>query len=110
VNPHAPLYTATYDLAAWLLGHLDREPSVLAREMCRLALRLLDAAVFALKDRERLERLDEMDELLLRLRQRIRLGRGTGLFDERQALHALALCDLIGRQVGGWLRTLEGAE
>ncbi len=110
MNPRAPLYTDSYDLAAWLLKHLDERHSTVAGEICRLCLRLLDAVVLALKDRERWERLDEIDETLLRLRQRIRFAESIGLFDERQSLHALGLCDGIGRQVGGWIKSLERAQ
>jgi len=110
VNPRAPLYTDAYDLAAWLLGHLDQGADALSRDTCRVCLGLLDAVVLALKDRDRWERLDQADEALLRLRQRIRLAQDRGIFDERQALHALGLCDRIGRQIGGWQRSLEGAQ
>jgi hypothetical protein len=73
-------------------------------------LRLLDGVVLALKDRERLEALDEADRTLLQLRQRLRLAVPQALLDDRQALHGLARCDDIGRQLGGWLRRLEAAE
>lgn len=108
MNPRAPVYTATFDLAAWVLANLGRGP--LAWDTGRLCLALLDAVVLALKDRERWERLDAADENLLRLRQRLRLAQTTGLIDERQALHALGLCDDIGRQIGGWIKSLEEAQ
>jgi hypothetical protein len=110
VTPRAPLYTDAYDLAAWLLGHLDRRGDALSRDTCRVCLLLLDAVVLALKNRDRWERLDQADEALLRLRQRIRLAEDRGIFDQRQALHALARCDRIGRQIGGWQRSLEEAQ
>lgn len=107
---HAPLYAATYDLAAWVLGHLNERQDTLSAETCRMVLRLLDCVVLALKDRERLEHLDQADLILVRLRQRLRLAAGQALLDERQALHGLGRCDDIGRQIGGWLRRLEAAE
>jgi hypothetical protein len=107
---HAPLYTAAYDLVVWVLGHLNERHDSLSADTCRLALRLLDYIVLALKDRERLEVLDLADVTLLKLRQRLRLAPTQGLLDERQALHGLGRCDDIGRQIGGWLRRLEAAE
>ncbi len=106
----APLYVDTYDLANWLLGHLNERADPLSRDSCRICLGLLDAVVLALKHRERWERLEQADEALLRLRQRIRLIQEQRVFDERQALHALELCNRIGRQIGGWQRSLESAE
>jgi hypothetical protein len=106
----APLYTAAYDLAVWVLGHLNVRSDTLSLEICRLVLRLLDCVVLALKDRERLEHLDQADLTLLKLRQRLRLTVSQALLDERQALHGLGRCDDIGRQIGGWLRRLEAGE
>jgi len=80
---------------------LDQRADALSRDTCRVCLLLLDAVVLALKDRDRWEQLDQADEALLRLRQRIRLAQDRDIFDERQALHALGLCDRIGRQIGG---------
>jgi len=106
----APVYVDSYDLAAWLLGHLDVQASTLARDTCRLALVLLDQIVLALKNRDRWERLEQADETIIRLRQRIRLAHDAGFFDDRQALHALGRCDSVGRQIGGWQRSLEGSQ
>lgn len=106
----APLYTAAYDLADWILGHLKDRSDHLSADTCRLVLRLLDSVVLALKDRDRLEALDDADRTLLQLRQRLRLAATQALLDERQALHGLARCDDIGRQLGGWLRRLEAAQ
>jgi hypothetical protein len=109
-DSRAPLYTVAFDLAGWLLGHLNNRPDTLSCETCRLVLRLLDCIVLALKDRERLDNLDAADMILLQLRQRLRLAAGQAIFDQRQALYALGLCDDLGRQIGGWLKTLDGAE
>ena len=106
MNPRAPLYTDAYDLVVWLLNHLDERQDGLSRETCRTGLELLDHVVFALKTSERWEHLADADGALLKLRQRIRLIEGRGIFDERQALHALSLCERIGRQIGGWQRSL----
>ena len=106
----APVYTAAYDLTVWVLQHFNTRTDTLSNETCRLVLRLLDCIVLALKDRERLERVDEADRRLLALRLRLRLANTQALLDERQTLHALGRCDEVGRQLGGWLRHLEASE
>jgi hypothetical protein len=80
----APLFTDSYDLAAWLLGRLDREPSRLGADICRLALGLLDAVTEGLRARDDPSALLAADDLLRRLRLRLRLAGETGLLDERR--------------------------
>ena len=106
----APLYTASHDLVIWLLGHFNARSDHLSADTCRLVLTLLDCIVLALKDRDRLARLEQADQTLLRLRQRLRLAGTLALLDQRQCLHGLGRCDDIGRQIGGWLRRLDAAE
>jgi hypothetical protein len=106
----APLFTDTFSLCEWLLRHLDREQSSLARAVCDNALKLLEVITFALKNRLREERLDEADERLIALRMQLRLAGSIGLFNERQMLFALECSDRIGRQLGGWQRALDAAQ
>jgi hypothetical protein len=100
----APLFTDTYDLAAWLLGRLDADASRLAAEICRLALALLDVVTEALRQRDDPAALEEADDLLRRLRLRLRLAGEIQLLDERRMLHALERADLVGRQLGALMR------
>ena len=102
----APLYTDAFQLSAWLLQHLDSDPRVLARAICQRALRLLAMITLALKDRDRLASLDSADENLIVLRVELRLAAAIGVFTEDQLLHALGYADCIGRQLGGWQRSL----
>jgi len=103
----APLFTDTLTLTEWLLGHFDREDSRLARRLCDNALGLLETLALALKDRLREERVDEADERLIALRLQLRLMGITGRLDDRQLLYGLQLTDQIGRQLGGWRRSLQ---
>lgn len=100
----APIFTDTWDLCEWLLRHLQRDPSVLARTLCDDALALMDLIAWALKDWRRDERLEDADERLLALRLHLRLAGSLGLFEESQMLFALEATDRIGRQLGGWQR------
>lgn len=108
MNERAPIFTAAYRLARWTLEALDERPGTLAPALCRRSLALLEALALALKDRDREVRLDEADEALIQLRLSLRLAADIGLIEERQLLHALALADDVGRQLGGWFRALHG--
>ncbi len=104
---HAPLFTAAWDLSAWILKRWGSEPAVLPESLCREGLVLLDAVVYALKGIDRRDNLDAADLCLIRLRMRIRMAEETGLADGRQARFLLEQTDAIGRQLGGWMKTLD---
>lgn len=104
----APLFTDAFDLSAWLLGRLDGTPTPLAGELCRLSLALLDAITDGLRSREDQSALLDADDLLRRLRLRLRLAGAIGLLDERRMLHALGRADALGRQLGGLLHHRRG--
>lgn len=104
----APLFTDTYDLTAWLHGGLHEHPSTLARALCQLSLELLDMVADGLAERTGITELIEADELLVRLRRRLRLAGSIELLDERRMLHALDRADVIGRQIGALLRHRTG--
>jgi hypothetical protein len=66
---------------------------------------LLDLA-FALKDRDREARIDDADDVLLRLRTLLMLAVEVGRLSPEQYAHVLGMVDGIGRQIGGWKRSL----
>jgi len=102
----APIYADTFALTEWLLGRLDGSERLLGREICHDALRLTEAVVFALKGRSVGARLDEADERLIALRIKLRMAGSLGLLTDEQLLFAFQACDAIGRQLGGWLRSV----
>lgn len=102
----APLYTDTLALCEWMLGRLSSNAEPLARSLCYRVLTLHEAVLLALKDRRREERIDQADEELVLLRAELRLAAVLGYLEERQAVHALARANDIGRQLGGWRRAL----
>jgi hypothetical protein len=104
----APLYTDAFDLCQWLLGQLGEEPDALARRLCTTAMDLVEALALALKGWDRQLRIEQVDEHLLRLRIELRLAAACGLLAESQLLFALERADGIGRQLGGWIRSLDG--
>lgn len=102
----SPLYVDSFALCEWLLGHLGDVPRPLARSLCAHSLALLGAITLALKGRRRDEQLESADESLILLRTEIRLAAAVGDLTEPQMVFALEKADGIGRQLGGWLRSL----
>ena len=102
----APVYVDTLALCQWLLQHFGDDRRALPRTLCDCALALLEAVTLALKGRRREEHLDLADERLICLRTHLRLAESLGYLDQRQMLHALERADAIGRQLGGWLRSM----
>jgi hypothetical protein len=108
VKPPAPLFVHSFDLAGWVLAHFAERGDALSRELCARTLALLDHITLALQGQDRAGRLDEADETLVGVRLRLRLAEQLGWLDERQLMHALELADAIGRQIGGWQKSLAG--
>lgn len=98
----APIFADVFALAAWITERLDARPEGLPRELCQAARRLLADITLALKGRQRELYLDDADERLVILRVQLRLAAAAGYLREEQILHALALADRVGRQLGGW--------
>jgi hypothetical protein len=103
----APIFTASWDLCAWLLKKARAQPhDLLAQALAVEALRLLDTVTLALKNIDRENALLDADLILIRLRLRLRLAVETALLDDRQGQYALRQADDIGRQIGGWQKRL----
>jgi hypothetical protein len=102
----APLYTDTLALCDWVLQHFGEAEDVLGRALGESALALLRAVVLALKLPQPEAQIEAADEHLIVLRTYLRLAHGRGRLDEDQLLFALERADNIGRQIGGWLRSL----
>ncbi len=102
----APLYVDTFALCEWLLGRFGEDSRVLPAAICDEALKLLEAVTLALKGRRRDEQVEIADERLIGLRTRLRLAAAAGYLSESQMIHALDRADSIGRQLGGWMRSL----
>lgn len=102
----APLFVDAKRLCAWLLQNFDQCDSVLGRRIAATSLDLLRAVTLALKKRDREEQIERADEELIALRVELRLAEQVGLLDEDQLLYALEEADKIGRQLGGWRRSL----
>jgi hypothetical protein len=103
----APIFTASWDLCAWLLKKARAQPhDPLARTPAEEALRLLNTVTLALKNVDRENALADADLILIRLRLRLRLAVETDFLTDRQGQFALRQADDIGRQLGGWQKSL----
>jgi len=101
-----PLFVDALTLCQWLCEHLATVGEPLAQPILALSLDLLQILTLALKGRDREARIDEADELLIRLRTLLRLAVDCGRLTADQYGHVLGYVDDIGRQLGAWQRSL----
>ena len=104
----APLYTDTFRLCEWLLERFEADPGLLPGRILETGLDLHRGVCIALKSPVPEDLVEVADEDLIALRTYLRLAQSRGLLSEDQLLHALECADGIGRQLGGWLRSLQG--
>lgn len=106
-----PLHRDTLALCGVLLedmGEVGTE--VLGRHLATNALHLLDDVTLAVAGHRRRDRLEDADAGLRLLRTHLRLAHELGLFDRDLFLDLAGQADLVGRQLGGWLKRLRTAE
>lgn len=104
----APLHRDALALCGVLLedcGELGREAVV--RHLADNALRLLDEVTLAVAGKDRRERLEDADAGLLLLRTHLQLAESLELLDREGFLSLAEQADLVGRQIGGWLKKIE---
>ena len=104
-SDHPPLLADAYDLAVEMTKRFDESSSTLGQRIHRLSLDLLETVWVALHNRTP-DVLDEVDELLMRLRLALRLRVDLDGDDQAAMLATLELANSIGRQLGGLKRTL----
>jgi len=108
----APIYPATHDLLDWLVPHLEHWPRpqrfLLARQVMesatsfyRLILRARKAGLAA-----RADALLEADAELETLKALLRLGQERRYMSLGQYEHVSRLVSDVGRQLGGWRRSI----
>lgn len=102
----APIRADVEALVLWILGHFDEASDALGRALTTEVLGLLRAIGIALRQPDRFEQLDTADDHLIALRDILRVAEARRRIDERQLVHGLELADQIGRQLGGWIKSL----
>lgn len=104
----SPLYRDAFALCGVLMEELEKAAAYdqLRRHLGAGALRLLDAVTLALNGFERRRHLELADAELCTLRGHVRLAHELDVFDEETFLALAEQADVIGRQIGGWLKKL----
>ena len=104
----SPLYRDAFALCGVLLEELERETRYgrLRRRLGDTALRLLDSVTLAFGNFGRRDRLEEADAELAVLRTQLRLAYELEVLGEEMFLALAEQADLVGRQLGGWLKKL----
>jgi hypothetical protein len=110
----SPVFIKCYDLLRWLIPRtLDfpkRQRGVIARQVQQHAFSLYEALTDAAMDEgATLDHLRRADRHLMKLRKYVRLCRDWHLLSVRQYGYACGLMSEVGRLLGGWIRTVEGA-
>jgi four helix bundle protein len=113
-TPHQemPIFTRTFDFLSWLLPISNHFPRAHRHTYTR---RLLDAA-FDLRERleeanwrrgnARLEKLQQADEALAKVRLYLRLAYRWQWLTPGQYEHAAAMMTEIGQLIGGWKKSV----
>lgn len=102
----APIHRDALALCGVLLEELDAGEAQgdLRRHLGRTALGLLDEVSLAVSGFERRDRLREADAALRCLRTQLALAHELGVLAEEPFLDLAEQADLVGRQIGGWLK------
>ena len=108
------ILTKTYDLILWTANHTCRFPRnhrhVLGTRIEDKLYDILDLLIDAKFSRQRREQLDETNRHLEKLRFLLRLARDLKCLEVSSYGFGTKAVDEIGRLVGGWLRSSDGAE
>jgi hypothetical protein len=111
----SPIFTRTYDLLKWLIQATAKFPRsqrfVLARTVQGTVLqfqeRLIEAGMLDKNDAiTALDRLEQADLLLVKLRFYLRLCHDLNLISDGQYGHVAAMVDQVGRLLGAWMKKL----
>jgi hypothetical protein len=104
----SPIYQDTMALCVVLIEEIEtvRTCQPLCHRLTTGALRLVDHITLALSGFERQERLQDADAELLTLRTHLHLALELNILSEDEFLNLVEQADLVGRQIGGWLKKM----
>jgi len=108
-RPQSPIFVKTYDFLLWLIPLTLKFPKsqrfLLAERLSKMALDFYDLILEAVLEPEhQVERLDQADKLLTKIRLYLRLSHDLHCISPGQLEHAARLTDEMGRLMGGWKR------
>lgn len=110
MSQESPIFSRTYDLLRWVIPAAIKFPRqhrfVLAQALQEDALRFHGFLVEAVHDPAPLNKLDQADAELDKLRLHIRLSRDLELLTPGQYAHVAEMLAEVGRLLGGWKQKL----
>ncbi len=118
-RPSSPVFVRTYDLLLWLIRATTKFPRsqrfVLARTVQWTILQLQERLIEAgLLDKQNplvaLDKLNQADVLLVKLRFYLRLCHDLTLLSDGQYAHGSGMMDEVGRLLGGWIKKLRSTQ
>lgn len=102
-----PVHRDTLALCGVLLEELGEEGALaLRQQLASSALAVLEDVTLAVAGRDRAERLADADAGLELFRTHLRLAHQLGLLDDDGYRDFSEQSDVVGRQVGGWLKSV----
>ncbi len=104
----APVFVRAYDLHLWLLDRLagGGEPAEVRRAVLHHSRLLLETVALAVARFETRHRVVQADERVTLLRVHLRLAAERKLLNDRQLMYANEILSDVGRQIGGWRKSL----
>jgi len=108
-RPQSPLFVKTYDFILWLIPLTLKFPKsqrfLLAERLSGMALDFYDLIIAAVQQPQvQMQKLDEADRLLSKIRLYVRLSHDLGCLSLGQFEYAARKIDELGRLMGGWKR------
>ncbi len=111
MKEQAPVFVRAYDLHLWLLERLESsgESGTVRKAILHHSRLLLETVALGLARFETRHRVVQADERVTLLRVHLRLAAEQRLLSDRQLLYANEILSDIGRQIGGWRKSLRGS-
>ncbi len=110
-SAQSPLFVKTYDFLLWLIPLTLKFPKahrfLLAERLGEMALDFYDLVLeAAMEPSEAMEKLDQADRMLAKIRLYVRLSHDLQCISVGQYEHAAKQIDEIGRLIGGWKKKI----
>ncbi len=104
----APLFTRSYSFYSWLLDHFEKIEHYpqLKTTVLDNANKLMEAITLALQGYASQERVLAADEALALLRLHLRMAEDKKMLTEKQYRFVVETMDDIGKQIGGWQKSM----
>lgn len=110
----AQIFIDSYKTCQWLLQNIPKALTItdkmLTKRIVRKALVILEELTLAVQGYETLDHVMRADESVALIRVEIRLAMEQELLSVKQYQYLIEQYNCIGRQIGGWLKSLNEIE